>query len=181
MNGMTSPQRHSSEAVNKGLFRDVMGRFATGVTVVTAATSARTFGMTANAFMAVSLMPPLCVVSVNRSAAMHGRLLEARRFGVSVLAEGQQDLANHFAGRRLAEITPEFIPCAETPVLRDAVAVIVADVVDATDCGDHTLFVGEIRAMTVEDGDARPLLFYRGRYARLGEAEAEEAPISSYW
>lgn len=183
MTGMTSPRVDSSEAareMDKGLFRDVFGRFATGVTVVTTTTAARTFGMTANAFMAVSMMPPLCVVSVKRSAVMHGKLLEARRFGVSVLTEGQRDIANHFAGRRLAEVIPEFVSHAGTPVLRDAIAVIVADVVEATDCGDHTLFVGEICAMAVT-AEAPPLLFYGGRYARIGEAQAEEAPISSYW
>lgn len=170
----------ASPAIGKGLFRDVMGRFATGVTVVTTSTAARNFGMTANAFMAVSLMPPLCVVSVNRSAVMHGRLRESGRFGVSVLAEDQQDIANHFAGRRLTEAAPQFVTHAGTPVLRDAVAVIVADVVEATDCGDHTLFVGEIRSMAAT-ADAPPLLFYRGHYARIGEAQEEEAPVSSYW
>src|SRR5688500_8077848 len=81
------------------LFRQVMGRFATGVTVVTTRLNGETFGMTANAFMAGSLEPMLCVVSINHAAQMHGRLRAAGHYGVSFLTDGQQHLAAHFAGK----------------------------------------------------------------------------------
>ena len=69
------------------LFRGVMGRFATGVTVVTTRVGDEIYGMTANAFMAASLEPMLCVVSINHTAQMHARLLAERHFGVSFLTQ----------------------------------------------------------------------------------------------
>jgi flavin reductase (DIM6/NTAB) family NADH-FMN oxidoreductase RutF len=82
----------SSHTDRQLLFRQVMGRFATGVTVVTTCVGEETFGMTANAFMAGSLEPMLCVVSINRAAQMHSRLLQAGHYGVSFLTQLQQHL-----------------------------------------------------------------------------------------
>ena len=89
------------------LFRQVMGRFATGVTVVTTRLGNETFGMTANAFMAGSLEPMLCVVSINHSAQMHARLRQAGHYGVSFLSQEQQHLAAQFAGKRIEGLAPE--------------------------------------------------------------------------
>src|SRR4051812_38865036 len=96
--------RHALDTVPPALFRKVMSRFATGVTVITTDVGGEVFGMTANAFMAGSLTPPLCVISIARSAKMHARLVESRRFGVSFLAEPQAPLAQHFAGRAFAPV-----------------------------------------------------------------------------
>ena len=104
-------------AEQQQLFRRVMGRFATGVTVVTTRIDAETFGMTANAFMAGSLEPPLCVVSINRAARMHARLLEAGHYGVSFLSQEQQHLAAHFAGKRFEGLAPEFELRGPTPIV----------------------------------------------------------------
>ena len=98
----------SSHAERQLLFRHVMGRFATGVTVVTTRVGEETFGMTANAFMAGSLEPMLCIVSINRKAQMHGRLRQAGHYGVSFLTQEQQHFAAHFAGKRLHGLTPDF-------------------------------------------------------------------------
>jgi flavin reductase (DIM6/NTAB) family NADH-FMN oxidoreductase RutF len=148
------------------VFRQVMGRFATGVTVITTSVAGETFGMTANAFMAGSLEPPLCVVSIGRSAQMHGRLQVAGHFGVSFLSQEQQHFAAHFAGRRIEKLTPAFELHGRTPVLKRAVASITAEIEQSADCGDHTLFIGRITSMTAAD-TARPLLFYAGRYAQI--------------
>jgi flavin reductase len=148
------------------LFRQVMGRFATGVTVVTTSVADEIFGMTANAFMAGSLEPPLCVISISRSAQMHGRLQVAGHYGVSFLSQEQQHFAAHFAGRRLDKLTPAFDLHGRTPVLKRAVATVTADIVETTNCGDHTLFIGRITSMAAADV-ARPLLFYAGRYAQI--------------
>jgi flavin reductase (DIM6/NTAB) family NADH-FMN oxidoreductase RutF len=148
------------------LFRQVMGRFATGVTVVTTHLAGETFGMTANAFMAGSLEPMLCVVSINRTAQMHARLQAAGHFGVSFLSQEQQHLAAHFAGKRLERLNPEFELRGRTPILQRAVAAVTADIVDTASCGDHTLFIGSVTSL--DAGEAtRPLLFHGGRYARL--------------
>src|ERR687896_2470927 len=80
-------------------FRRTLGMFATGVTVLTTRTGETVHGMTANAFMSVSLRPPLVLVSVDRRARMSHLLHEGVRFGVNVLAAGQESLSDHFAGR----------------------------------------------------------------------------------
>ena len=166
------------------LFRQVMGRFATGVTVVTTRVGDETFGMTANAFMAGSLEPMLCLVSINHTAQMHGRLRLAGHYGVSFLSQEQQHLAAHFAGKRLERVIPDFelrgrppsgtskgrppsgTSKGRTPILKRAVAAVTADVVDTAACGDHTLFIGSLTSLVL--GDATPpLLFHGGRYARL--------------
>lgn len=151
------------------LFRDVMGRFATGVTVVTTSIGGEVHGMTANAFMAGSLDPLLCVVSIRRAALMHARLLEARRYGISFLSDQQRHFAAHFAGRRFDGLAPEFEFRGRTPVLRRALASLTASVVETVECGDHTLFIGAIETMT-RGGDDPPLLFFGGRYGQLARS-----------
>ena len=163
---MTAIASTQARADAQRLFRQVMGRFATGVTVVTTQIGDETFGMTANAFMAGSLEPMLCVVSINHTAQMHTRLRTAGHFGVSFLSQEQQHLAAHFAGRRLERVVPEFELRGRTPILRRAVAAVAADVVDTASCGDHTLFIGSLTSLILGDA-GRPLLFHGGRYARL--------------
>jgi len=163
------------------LFRQVMGRFATGVTVITTCLGEETFGMTANAFMAGSLEPMLCVVSINRAAQMHGRLLQAGHYGVSFLTQLQQHFAAHFAGRRLHGLTPEFELRGRTPVLKRALAAVTAEITETVECGDHTLFVGRIDDLIVRDA-ARPLLFFRGRYAQIDlGAPIDDAEPPEFW
>jgi flavin reductase (DIM6/NTAB) family NADH-FMN oxidoreductase RutF len=164
------------------LFRQIMGRFATGVTVVTTRIGEETYGMTANAFMAGSLEPMLCLASINKMAQMHGRLALAGHYGVSFLSQEQQHLAAHFAGKRLVGgLMPEFELHGATPVLKRAVGAVTADIIDTADCGDHTLFIGRINELIA--GDAlRPLLFYGGRYGRLDAyAPLDDADPPEFW
>jgi flavin reductase (DIM6/NTAB) family NADH-FMN oxidoreductase RutF len=159
-------EARDAQADQQRLFRQVLGRFATGVTVVTTRLGGETFGMTANAFMAGSLEPMLCVASINHKAQMHGRLLRTGRFGVSFLSQEQQHLAAHFGGRRIEHLVPEFELARDTPVLKRAVAAVTAELESTAECGDHTLVVGRITSLSVGEA-GRPLLFYGGRYARL--------------
>lgn len=177
----TAPASTEANADAQRLFRTVMGRFATGVTVVTTRIGDETFGMTANAFMAGSLEPMLCVVSINQRAQMHGRLRQAGHYGVSFLSQEQQHLATHFAGKPIEGLLPEFDLADRTPILKRAVASVTADVVTTAECGDHTLFIGRITGLTL--GDARAaLLFYGGRYARLvSRAPIDEADPPEFW
>jgi flavin reductase (DIM6/NTAB) family NADH-FMN oxidoreductase RutF len=163
------------------LFRQVMGRFATGVTVVTTQVGDETFGMTANAFMAGSLEPMLCVVSINQTAQMHARLRTAGHFGVSFLSQEQQHLAAHFAGKRLERVAPDFELRGRTPILKRAAAAVTAGVIDTASCGDHTLFIGTIASLTLGE-TTRPLLFYGGRYARLdSRAPPDNVEPPEFW
>ncbi len=156
-----------SASVDERLFRRVMGLFATGITVITTEVDGGTHGMTANAFMAGSLEPPLCVISVGNGARLRTQLRTSGRFGVSFLSQQQRHLSNHFAGRRLASVQPEFARLDGVPVLARSHAAVAAEIFDTTACGDHTLFIGRI--LRLEAGSGRPLLFHGGRYARVDD------------
>jgi flavin reductase (DIM6/NTAB) family NADH-FMN oxidoreductase RutF len=153
------------QALNPADFRKVMGRFATGVTVVTARHAGETRGMTANAFMSASLDPPLCIVSVDKRAHMHAHLPKARFFAVNILAEGQEPLARHFSGKPDPGLAISFAEIDGIPTIADSVARMTAELTGAHDCGDHTLFVGRVLQMTA--ADKPPLLFYASRYRAI--------------
>jgi flavin reductase (DIM6/NTAB) family NADH-FMN oxidoreductase RutF len=148
-------------------FRRTLGMFATGVTVITTRVGEQLHGMTANAFMSVSLRPPLIVISVDRRARMNQLLREGVRFGVSVLEEGQGALSDRFAGRIPPEDAPEaaFEIVHDAPLVQDALAHLVARVVRSYWGGDHSLFLGQVEY--VRYGEGTPLLFHGGRYERV--------------
>ena len=150
-------------------FRRTLGMFATGVTVLTTRVGEQVHGMTANAFMSVSLRPPLVLISIDRRARMGALLHEGTRFGVSVLEARQTGLSDRFAGR-VADDVPEatFEVVHETPLVEGALAHLVARVVRSYWGGDHSLFLGQVEFARY--GEGRPLLFHGGRYERLIEA-----------
>jgi len=133
--------------------------------VITAQQEDRTHGMTANAFVSVSLDPPLVLVSLDNRAYMHQILPVIGRYGVSILAEDQRDLSNHFAGRTVEGLHIRFVTRCGVPLLEGALAYFVVEVLDAHPAGDHTLYIG--RVVDFESRDAKPLLFYAGRYQWL--------------
>jgi len=155
-------------------FRRTLGMFATGVTVITTQDGEQVHGMTANAFMSVSLRPPLVVISVDRRAKMHALLHEGRRYGISVLADEQRALSDRFAGRTgEGSEEVEFDLVHETPLVRGALAHLVARVVRSNWGGDHSLFVGQVEYARY--GEGQPLLFQGGHYQHL----LERAPVFS--
>jgi flavin reductase (DIM6/NTAB) family NADH-FMN oxidoreductase RutF len=133
--------------------------------VITAQYEDRTHGMTANAFVSVSLDPPLVLVSLDNRSVMHRILPGIGRFGVSVLAEDQEKLSNHFAGRTLEGLHIRFTTRLGIPLLEGAVAYFVVQLIDAHPAGDHTLYIGRVEHF--ESRDDRPLLFYAGKYNQL--------------
>jgi flavin reductase (DIM6/NTAB) family NADH-FMN oxidoreductase RutF len=155
-------------------FRRTLGMFATGVTVITTHDADQVHGMTANAFMSVSLQPPLVLISVDRRAKMHALLNEGRRYGISVLADEQRVLSDRFAGRTSeGSEEVEFDVVHETPLVRGALAHLVARVVRSYWGGDHSLFVGQVEYARY--GEGQPLLFHGGKYEHL----LERAPVFS--
>ncbi len=160
-------------------FREVMGRFATGVTIVVADVAGEVRGMTANAFMSGSLEPPLCIVSIAKRAHMHGHLAEAGRFSVSILAAGQEDLATHFAGRPVPGLSVGFDTIGGAPAIGGAAATIAAEVAARHDCGDHTIFVGHILAMAAYERP--PLLYYGSKFAALVPLREEAPALPEFW
>jgi flavin reductase (DIM6/NTAB) family NADH-FMN oxidoreductase RutF len=149
--------------------RRIMGRFATGVTVVTTRLEDHLCGMTANAVASLSLDPPLVLVSVDKKAHIHGCLKQSRCFAVNVLTEAQEALSRRFAQTGPKEFGDLALATAVTgaPILAEALAYVDCRLFEMLPGGDHDLFIGEIVAGDARDG--RPLLFYGGRYARLVE------------
>jgi flavin reductase (DIM6/NTAB) family NADH-FMN oxidoreductase RutF len=147
-------------------FRRTLGMFATGVTVLTTRKGESVHGMTVNAFMSVSLRPPLVLVSIDRRARMSDLLHEGTRFGVNVLEAGQATLSDHFAGRAgEGAPEPQFELVHDTPLVEGALAHLVARVVRSYWGGDHSLFLGQVEFARYGTGE--PLLFHGGKYERL--------------
>jgi len=152
-------------------FRNAMSQFATGVVVITVDTESGVHAMTANAFMSGSLEPPMVLVSVAHTARMHSKIHSSERFGISVLAHSQEEASNHFAGRPLDGAPPQFELLGDAPVVAGAIMQLSADLRHAYPCGDHTLFVGEVTGLTLDEEHSGPLLFHGGRYGRLSRPE----------
>jgi flavin reductase (DIM6/NTAB) family NADH-FMN oxidoreductase RutF len=146
-------------------FRRTLGMFATGVTVITTRVGEQIHGMTANAFMSVSLQPPLILISVDRRAKMNALLREDARFGVSVLEESQSALSNRFAGREGEGSEASFEIVNDTPLVAGALAHLIAQVVRSYWGGDHSLFLGRVEYARY--GAGTPLLFHGGGYGRV--------------
>lgn len=144
-----------------------MGTFATGVTVITTEVEGQVHGMTANAFMSVSLDPKLVVISIGEKARILSKIQESKTFSVNILAEDQQEISMIFAGQIKEGREINFDCLAGQPVIPGALAQVTCEVNAEHIEGDHTLFIGKVTDIHLEDGD--PLLFYKGRYRSLAE------------
>jgi len=151
-------------------FKAAMGRFTTGVTVVTTALGSQRAGITVNAFCSVSLDPPLVLVCIERTAHIHDLLIEAGVFAVNLLAERQDEVARCFAtssDRR----NEEFCDCETgviqtgAPVLRDTLGFLDCVITDVFPGGDHSIVVGRVEALGA--ADRKPLVYYRSQYTDL--------------
>jgi flavin reductase (DIM6/NTAB) family NADH-FMN oxidoreductase RutF len=147
-------------------FRAAMGSFAAGVTIITTRDDAgRSFGLTATAFASVSRDPPLCVICVAHTAEAHPVLVASRRFAVNFLAATQEGLSARFATHGLDKfdgVLHHAGPLTGCALVEGAMASIECTVHAQHPAGDHDLFLGEIRSVTVS-GDS-PLVYFRGRY-----------------
>jgi flavin reductase (DIM6/NTAB) family NADH-FMN oxidoreductase RutF len=170
-----TPKAAAVEQAARAL-RQVMGRFATGVTVVTTVDRNTVHGMTANSFLSVSLRPPLVLVSLGR-CRLNEMLPRTGRYGVSVLAHDQEQFAAHFAAQRVSAVEPTFVWHEGLPLLDGALAHLVCRVVDVHPAGDHVLWIGEVEHLHHRDGE--PLLFYTGRFGTLSEVQERSEPGSS--
>lgn len=149
-------------------FRAVLGRFASGVTIITTRLGDADYGMTVSSFCSLSLEPPLVVACIDRQAEMHDLLLPGLRIVVSILSATQEALSRRFSeehgARRFEGIA--FTRDRRGIVLPDEVlARLDCSVRQRHDGGDHTLVVAEVDGATTHD--LRPLLYYRGGYAEL--------------
>ncbi|WP_308296248.1 flavin reductase family protein [Streptomyces sp. ISL-96] len=168
------------EGVSSEEFRAAMSRFTAGVTLVTAhdpesGARGEDVGMTATAFMSVSLDPPLVLVSVRNDSRMDDLLAEQPLWAVSLLSESQRHIAGRFAmkGRLSDRLLFEDIPhtrgaTSGAPLIGGALAVVECRTEQRVVAGDHTLVIGRVLEVGVASGDAGPLAYFKGRYRHLG-------------
>jgi flavin reductase (DIM6/NTAB) family NADH-FMN oxidoreductase RutF len=157
--------------IDADTFRAVLGRFASGITIVTARDSAgKDHGMTVSAFASLSLDPSLVLFCIDHAASMHELLLDHPRFGISILSADQEACSRRFADRT-TERSERFDGIAYrrgdagVVLLEDALAHLECRVLQHYDAGDHTIFVAEVERAEALNG--RPLLYFRGGYAQL--------------
>ena len=155
-------------------FRKAMGCFATGVTIITLDLDDEIHGMTANAFASVSLDPMLVLVCVDHSTRTHAHMHAKKRFGVNVLCENQRAISEYYARPERTHQNAEAEAGAifdrtkhGTPMLHGSLAYLECRLHSAQQAGDHTIFIAEVEDVVVREGD--PLLFFRGKYRRVGE------------
>jgi flavin reductase (DIM6/NTAB) family NADH-FMN oxidoreductase RutF len=148
-----------------------MGRFATGVTVVTTRLGDDSHGMTANAVTSVSLDPVLILVCVDKAADTHDILAKAGSFAVNILNREQEGISRELAGKKGEKATkldgiPHVLGVTGSPLIEGSLAYLECLTVKQYEGGDHTIFLGEV-VDAREAGEGEPLLFYGGRYGQF--------------
>lgn len=161
-------------------FRRAMGRFVSGVTVVTVREGEpeRIHGATVSAFMSVSEAPPLAAVCLSNRSRLSGLLEPGRACGVSLLAAGQDLEAWRFAGRPPDGLAPPaFESLGGAPVLRGSIAQLAAVVAARHRAGDHMLIVLAVEQLAVDRRDAAPLVYFASAFHRLAAGPTAAAPL----
>jgi flavin reductase (DIM6/NTAB) family NADH-FMN oxidoreductase RutF len=157
--------------VSSARFREVMGHFGSGVTIVTGTDSDDPVGFTCQSFMSLSLDPPLIAIAPGKSSTSWPRIAPSGIFCVNMLSEKQEALCRDFAvsgsekGDKFRGVGWKPGP-DQVPVLDDALAFVVCRILQMHDAGDHEIIVGEVIDTGV-DTKGRPLLFYRGGFGRF--------------
>jgi 3-hydroxy-9,10-secoandrosta-1,3,5(10)-triene-9,17-dione monooxygenase reductase component len=151
-------------------FREVLGHFATGVTIITAIDGDEPVGLAANSFTSLSLDPPLVLFCVANTSSTWPRIENAGTFAINILGEGHEDLSNLFAqkGADRFSATPWHTGVSGAPVLDEAIAYLDCRFEAEYPGGDHKIIVGRVLDLDLREG-SRPLLFFRGKYSRMGD------------
>jgi flavin reductase len=163
------------ESVDVRRFRDAAGRFATGVTLVSAHVDGQDHAMTVNTFTSVSLHPVLVLICIERSARLHDLIVAAGGWGVSVLGDDHEHVSRAFARRgRQAGDGIERVPHHHGPLtgavlLDDALATFECRTTGIYPGGDHSVLLGAVLGVDLPRSDLNPLVYYRGEYRVLGE------------
>ncbi len=150
--------------------RNALGRFATGVCVVTASEGGERFGMTVNSFASLSLDPPLVLWSIGRESDCFARFAKIDHYNVNILREDQQELSARYArtGEHALHDGDWSTGSGGEPILRDVLASFECAIESRIDGGDHVILVGRVQHFShAESGN--PLLFYAGSYAAISQ------------
>lgn len=152
-------------------FRDVLGRFATGVAVITAMSDGAPVGMTCQSFSSVSLTPPLVLFCPAKTSRAWPLIRRSGSFAVNLLADGQDDISNTMASKgidKFANVSWQPSGITGSPVIAGTLAVIDCHVHAVHEAGDHYIVVGHVQSLEI--GEATdPLLFSQGKYRSLAE------------
>ena len=153
--------------VEETAFKGALRHFASGVTIITTRDeTGAARGMTATAFTSLSLRPPLVLVAIGRETRCHAQITANKSFGVNILHDHQAALSRHFGGQvSPTDKAPRFGLFAGVPIIEDAMVRLACDLEAAMEGGDHTIFIGLVKAAVTMPGD--PLLHFDGRYRRL--------------
>ncbi|MGB2757505.1 MAG: flavin reductase family protein [Acidimicrobiia bacterium] len=154
--------------VDEQLFKGALGRWASGVTVITAATADGPVGMAASSFSSVSKDPPLVLFCPAKSSSTWQQMQSVKRFGVNILAHDQADVCSVFARSgidRFAEVEWSATESG-TPALAGVSVFIECSVESVHDAGDHDIVVGRMELVGIHE-DARPLVYHSGQYGRF--------------
>lgn len=149
--------------------RDALGRFATGVCLITAVSrDGKPMAMTANSFSSVSLDPPLVLWCLQNSSDIYALFAQARFYAINILAQEQQDLSNHYARKEQHEIAPEHYRTGKNgaPVIRNALVSFECELEATHEGGDHLIIVGRVKEVS-QRPSGKPLLFFSGGYREL--------------
>jgi flavin reductase (DIM6/NTAB) family NADH-FMN oxidoreductase RutF len=168
--------------VSEAEFRAVLGRFPTGVTVVTTCDGARPAGVTVNAFASVSLDPPLVMACIDKRSHLHDLVARSGIFAANILGAHQEDVSRRFAGQTADRndrfhLTPYHDGVTGAPILEGSIAHVECRLVAVYPGGDHSIFLGQVVAVDATVGE--PLTYYRARYGALDmQVDASVAPGS---
>ena len=168
-------------AIDSRTFRQTVGQFATGVTVVALEVDGTIRAMTANSFTSLSLDPPLVLFCVGKHTRAGQVVHAAAGFSINILSEGQRDISAYFAGGWKSSPAPsfEFSNWQGGPRLEGSAASIGCEVHEIHEGGDHWIVIGRVVAMHRSETSPRPLLYFRGAYAALEEEREGEVEIAS--
>src|SRR5690625_380098 len=153
------------KTMDSRLFRDVMGQFATGITIVSTNQDNEIKAMTVNAFMSVSLEPKLIAVSIDESASMYPILQKKTKFGLSILSEEQKDIAMIYAKQKDKDREIPFIQLDGTPVIDHSIAVLSCKVKETVEAGDHKIVIADVTELKLNKAD--PIIYHGGKYKEL--------------
>ena len=155
-------------SVTQEQFRNALGSFASGVTAVTTKdANGKLLGITVSAFCSVSLSPPMVLICIEKTAGCHYAFEESNVFVVNILREGEAETSELFASvidNKFEEIEYS-LGIDGVPILTNALATLECRVKFSYHGGDHSIFVGEVENVSVDDGS--PLMYFRGNYGRF--------------
>lgn len=158
-----------TEAISNSL-RTAMGQWRTGVTIVTGkGAEGRLVGLTATSFTSVSMEPPLVLVCIHKTIGSYAPMMSAEGYAVHILGAEQEALSRKFATGGIDKYADQ--ACTEglygAPLLPDALATIECRTVNRVDAGDHTILIGQVERVSLDESGRRPLGYVRGKYVEL--------------